>query len=98
MDLDVTGVPQCHLQFFPSSKGCQMLENMALPEDRWITSGCFCLLTTSKYVSSLNPSSKQQATKVPVMSHVQSDHMELSCMKVRQFKEVLHINGLFPEK
>lgn len=31
MGLDVTGVPQCHLQFFPSSKGCQMLESMAVP-------------------------------------------------------------------
>lgn len=65
--LDVTGVPQCHLQFFPSSKGCQMLENMALPENRWITSGCFCLLTTSKYVSALNQvwNSKQQKYQSP---------------------------------
>lgn len=28
------------------------------------------------------------------MSHVHSDHMKLSCMKVRQ-EEVLHISGLF---
>lgn len=43
--LDATGVPQCHLQPFPSSTGCQMLENLALPEDRSIISGCFWLPT-----------------------------------------------------
>lgn len=43
--LDARGIPQCHLQPFPSSRGCQMLENPALPEDRSIISGCFWLPT-----------------------------------------------------
>lgn len=43
--LDARGIPQCHLQPFPSSRGCQMLENPALPEDRSIISGYFWLPT-----------------------------------------------------
>lgn len=70
---------------FPLLKRTSILDNWALLADRWIISGCFCLLTTSKYMSALNQSLKQQATKVPKPSHVQLEHMELSYRKVRQF-------------
>lgn len=45
-----------------------------------------------QHLTKFETASNNKSTKV--LSHVQSDHMKLSCMKVRQ-EEALHISGLF---